>query len=179
MTKFKAHAAAASICCFSWLGTAHAGLPSALHHMVTAPSCQPVTDSDRDRLELSNGAWVFRNGEDEFAMLYCPISFYGSVGQFNNLQLWYVDDYDETPPYGFANYGYVEAKLMSRSRTQPGATLVAAVASNDGQLGYNYVNEANVPGGPTTGKSYYVELRMYREHPNADVAFVALAIDIQ
>lgn len=160
--------------------SANADVPSELHYMVSPPGCQPVTDADWDKLKLSNGVWAFRNGvSGSAAKLQCPVNFYGNVGDFHNIQLWYIDQFDENPSSGFAHHGYVWALLKRRSRTTSGFTDIADIDSNQGDLGYDFVNNFNVPGGPTTGRNYYIEVIMYRENPNGAVGFVGLAIDIQ
>jgi hypothetical protein len=113
------------------------------------------------------------------ARLYCPVNFYGNVGNFNNIQLWYKDDFDENPSSGFSHHGYVEAILKARQRDDAGFSEIDRVDSNQGAQGYSFVNNFSVSGGPTTGENYYVEVNMYRESTTADVAFVGFAIDIQ
>jgi len=97
-----------------------------------------------------------------------------NVGVFNNLQLWYLDEHDENNGI----YGYVWAKLMRRDRSASGYTEVGGVSSNGGALGYNFMNNFDIPGGPTTGKAFFIEVQMYRQYDTADVGFVGLAIDL-
>ena len=157
-----------------------ADVPEQLSYMVSPAGCQPVSDADHSRLRMTHGVWVFRNNvANVVANLYCPVNFYGNVGAFNNIQLWYKDDFEENPSYGFAHHGYVEAILKARERTASGSFEIDRVDSNQGAQGYSYVNNFGISGGPATGENYHVLVRMYRESTSGDVAFVGLAIDIQ
>lgn len=157
-------------------GNAHAGTPDGLNYFVSPPGCVPKTDGDADRLRLSNGVWIFRDGEVGAAYLLCPLDFYGDVGEFSNMQLWYIDDFDENG--GFQHSGHVQASLMRRDRAASNVTQVAWNDSNLGPLGHNFVNKFDVPGGPTTGKAFYLEVLLYRESDTADVGFVGVAFDL-
>ena len=178
MKRFSCFIVAATAFWLALTGPALAGVPSALHHMVSPPSCEPVSESDRDKLMMNNGVWIFRDGETGFARLYCPVSFYGNVGQFENIQLWYIDEFDEHPPYGFAHTGYVYAELNQRDRLAPGFVTLAFADRNAGPLGHNYVNW-EIAGGPTSGHSFFVEVQMFRESSTAHVGFVGFVINIQ
>jgi len=157
-----------------------ADLPEGLHYMVSPPSCQPASDADRDRLRMVNGVWVFRsNVADVTAHLFCPVNFYGNVGVFNNIQLWYKDDFEEHPQSGFAHFGYVEAILKARLREDSGWVEIDRVDSNSGPQGYGFVNNFGISGGPETGEGYFVDVVMWREYATGDVAFAGLAIDIR
>lgn len=151
-----------------------AGTPSELNYFVSPPSCVPKSDADADRLRLSNGVSIFRDGVENAAWLICPLNFYGNVGVFNNLQLWYLDEHDEN----IGIYGYVWAKLMRRDRSASGYTEIGGVSSTGGALGYSFMNNFDIPGGPTTGKAFFIEVQMYRQYDTADVGFVGLAIDL-
>jgi hypothetical protein len=159
-------------------GEAHAGMPDGLSYFVSPPGCVPKTDDDAERLRLNNGVWIFRDGEEDAADLLCPLDFYGNIGSFNNMQLWYIDEFDEDPPSGFAHNGHVQATLMRRDRVASGAIQVAWNDSNLGPLGHNFVNKFDVPGGPTTGKAYYLEVLLYRESDTAHVGFAGVAFDL-
>ena len=160
----------------AWCASLYAGVPEQLHYMVSPAGCMPATDRDADNLRFVNGVWILdSNATSVTAILMCPINFYGNVGDFNNIQLWYRANAPSP-------YSIVRARLMTRNRNAPGSSQLAVVSTeNSNDAGYGFVNNNNVGAGPTTGNNFYLDVLLFRNSIQSpgDVAFIGLAIDIQ